>query len=139
VSPRSCPAYEELDHTADVALRIRGANLADLVRNAALGMSALLCADPARKPDMRQQVEVRSDDGAALVVDWLNELLYLTELHQRIWRVSTLVEASETSVRAEVTGFACRRAGHAIKAATYHDLHLRRDEQDLTITIIFDV
>jgi SHS2 domain-containing protein len=139
VSSRPTLPYEELDHTADLALRIRGATLGDLLGNAALGLSALLCAGPAQEPDVRLEVHVESDDGAALVVDWLNELLYLDQVHERIWHIGEIVKLDETSVRAVIHGRACPERAHTIKAATYHGIELRRDDKGLAITITLDV
>jgi SHS2 domain-containing protein len=52
-------AFEEIEHTADWALRIRGRDLRELLINAARGMSRLLLADASALPtDVKRHIEL---------------------------------------------------------------------------------
>ena len=76
--------FEEIDHTADVGLRVWAPGLEGLFRQAALGLAALL-TDPAElgaRDGMR--LEVRGIDLEELLVGWLNELLYRFETERMI-------------------------------------------------------
>jgi SHS2 domain-containing protein len=68
-------AFEEIEHTADRALRIYGSNLGELLLNAARGMNSLM--DTGHTPGSAQQektVVLDTLDAESLLVEWLNEL-----------------------------------------------------------------
>ena len=74
------PPWEEVEHTADVALRVRGATLAELFANAARGMLALaLGGDPVPAGQDRTEILLSAPDPETLLVDWLTELVYRIE------------------------------------------------------------
>src|SRR6516164_5895062 len=69
--------YETFDHTADLGLRIRSADLNALFAEAGQALFATLVEDldtvaPVRKVD----IAVAGDDREFLLFDWLKELLY---------------------------------------------------------------
>jgi SHS2 domain-containing protein len=69
--------FEEIEHTADWALRVRGQDLAGLFMNTARGMSRLLVQEPARSPrEVEKHFELEADDAESWLVTWLNELAY---------------------------------------------------------------
>ena len=84
---RGTPPFEEIEHTADWAMRVRGATLADLFVHAAQAMYSLVAPpdgelrDPTSLPvTERRRVDVDGVSIEGLLVKWLNELLYLTEM-----------------------------------------------------------
>jgi SHS2 domain-containing protein len=135
------PPYEELDHTADLALRARGRDLPELYRHAAQGLFALLrCAAPGPEAvAVTHQVVVDSPDAEALLVDWLNELLYRSEREQGYYDAFTFLAWEPTRLLARVTGHAPCPAGRAIKAATFSNLHLTRGAAGYEVVVTFDV
>ena len=76
--------FEQMDHTADVALKIFGVTQSDFLKNAVAGLSSLL-TDPnsVRMSDTRQIV-IKADNLEDLLVDLLNELLFLFDTEQFI-------------------------------------------------------
>src|SRR5690349_3114593 len=73
------PAWEEVDHTADWSLRVRGADLRSLFENAALGMVSLLGDAKPTDITFHRVIEVSAMDSESLLVEWLTELLYVLE------------------------------------------------------------
>lgn len=132
--------FEEIEHTADWALRIHGRDLRGLLINAARGMNTLLVDQLEAVPLDREAVfELDGLDPESLLVTWLSELAYWAEQEQIIFREFELPEVSPTRLRAVVRG------GHApdlkkhIKAVTYHNLVIIESEDGLTATVVFDV
>jgi SHS2 domain-containing protein len=132
--------FEEIEHTADWALRVRGRGLAELLTNAARGMVSLIVADPAALPsDVAQELELEAIDAESLLVDWLSELAYWAEAEMLIFHRFELQDVSPTSLRATIRG------GHApdlkkhIKAVTYHNLEIVETVEGLEATVVFDV
>jgi len=78
--------YEELEHTADWALRVRGRDLPALFENAALGMMELSGVQTGDEPGEVRQIELQAVDTESLLVDWLQELLVALELEQLAFR-----------------------------------------------------
>ena len=97
--------FEEVEHTADWALRVRGADLRELLAHAARGMSSLLVSDLETVPaDVQRQVELDALDAETLLVEWLGELAYWAESELLVFREYDLTEVSPTRLRATVRG-----------------------------------
>lgn len=99
----------------------------------------LLGGAPALAPGPVREVVVASSDRDALLVDWLNELLYLAETGRWVPRTFEAVQASEREVRARVRGVQIAETPALIKAATHHGLRIERRNGDLQADVIFDV
>jgi SHS2 domain-containing protein len=134
------PDFEEIEHTADWALRARGADLRELLSHAARGMSSLLVPDLAAVPaDVRRQVELDALDAESLLVEWLGELAYWAESELLVFREYDLAEVSSTHLRASLRGGRVPGLQKHIKAVTYHNLKIVATEGGLETTIVFDV
>lgn len=133
------PVYEELDHTADWALRVRGRNLADLLRNAAQGMLQLSGVVPAEGPRSRRELQLQSLDRESLLVDFLQELLLGLEMRQVTCSEIEIHSATDTGLRATLSEVPLRGLSKPIKAVTYHDLDIEESPEGLVATLVFDV
>lgn len=134
------PAWEEIDHTADWALHVRGEDLRTLFENAARGMISLIGgeADPVQPP-VDRSIELQAFDWEVLLVKWLAELLYLIEDEGIVFTSVDVQRVKDFSLRAEVSGIPGGRFSKYIKAVTYHNLVIRRTANGYETTIVFDV
>jgi protein archease len=133
--------FELLEHTADVGVRARGATLEEAFEQAALGLAEVLGA---RRPGSGEAVavEVTAGDTGGLLVDWLNEVLWLHETRghaaiaevrvERVGdgRASGSVTFSSTDPPAD---------GTFVKAVTYHRLRVDRDAGGWLAEVYLDV
>lgn len=132
--------FEIVDHTADWAIRVYGADLPELFINAARGMTSLMVLEPESIPlDQERMVELDAFDAETLLVDWLSELAYFAEDELLVFRSFTLGEMSETHLRARINGGRVENLLKHIKAVTYHELAIRHTIAGLETTIVFDV
>lgn len=133
--------WEEIDHTADWALRVWGKDLPDLLENAALGMASLLGGQSDRSAPLTQTWEfsLSAPDAETLLVDWLTELIFLMEEEGVRFEHFNVQRIDRLSVHAQVTGTPGSVFDKHIKAATYHDLRMRQTENGLETVIVFDV
>jgi len=132
--------YEEIEHTADLAIKAYGRDIKELFANAAYGMFSAMGIDlEAIKPTLRREVRLEAPDREALLVDWLNELLYLHETEGEIYADFDIHALSETELRANIMGTKGNGAKIVIKAATFHNLEIARMEDGYAVTITFDV
>jgi len=132
--------FEEIEHTADLALRIRGRNLNDLLFNAARGMSTLLVANLTEIPLTHyEQIEIDAYDAESLLVNWLSELAYRAETEGIVFAGFELKNVTPTGLHATVRGGQVPDLKKHIKAVTYHNLEIIETPDGLEATVVFDV
>ena len=115
-------SHEVLEHVGELELRLRAPDFAGLLREAGVALAAELLRGQAGGPvEGEIRLELEPGDRAALLVDWLNELVYRAD-------AEGLVLTSFDFDRADERGVSCRargvRAAMAVpvKAATFHGL-----------------
>ncbi len=147
----SRPRYEPLEHTSEAGIIARGATLAEAFANAAEGMYALIMElDGIEERETREIIiEGESDEGErdnreALLVDWLLELVFLTENESLVFRRFAVDELSETRLRGRAWGEpfdADRHRTHntMVKAVTQHMLEIARENGGFRLQVLFDI
>lgn len=131
--------FQEIEHTADRAFKIRAQSLPELF---VLAARAICTAQrqPAETQEMiTRQVELSGPDRETLLVNWLNELLYLQEVHNESYSGFQVAAVSDTHLRASVVGDSDASARRTIKAVTFHGLRIQRLQDGWEATIIVDV
>ena len=133
---------EFVGHTAEVALRLTADTPGDLCAEACRALGALLREEAgfvAAHRDSVRTVAVDAVDADALLVDLLNELIYLAETER--WAPSEVedVEWTPTRVVLRLAGLRLRGAPSRIKSATHHGLALHRAGGGWEAEVIFDV
>ncbi len=133
-------AFEEIEHTADRALKIYGQNLAELLRNAARGLNSIMGVDEdLNVTPVTKSIELDAMDAASLLVEWLSELAFWAETEMLVFSKFDLQKVSSTHVTALIYGGRVARMEKHIKAVTYHNLEIVNTETGLTATVVFDV
>ncbi|HZQ10324.1 MAG TPA: archease [Anaerolineae bacterium] len=130
--------YEEIDHTADWAFRAFGRNLKDLYENAAYAIFELEGATDA-PITVTRQVRVQGIDYEGLLVNWLNELLFLQETKNETYQQFKITNLTDTELEATIQGAAALPTKKFIKAVTYHDLKIERTPRGWQATVVVDV
>jgi protein archease len=130
---------EEIEHTADRAFRVRGRNLAELLERAAQAMVALDGEPPISKSFIRRVIEVEGSDRETLLVNWLNEILYLEQTHHEFYDHCLLSDVSKNHLRAQLYGRQLDHSVTSLKAVTFHNLEVKESSEGLEATIVVDV
>lgn len=138
MSARTLPPFEELEHTADLRLRVRGGDLKELFIHAAQGMFHLMRCVPGKPGKVTRHIVLESPDVETLLVDWLNELRYLAETGRECYEAYEIHLLEPTRLKAIVYGRTDCSPSKIIKAATFFDLHVACDEAGCQATITFD-
>lgn len=135
--------YEVLEHTADLKIRAFGKDLKELFCNIAEGMFHSISPKTIEpKPELeekREKVSLTSTDREALLVDWLNELLYLYNVNRKIYIDFKISKLTDTELEAEVLGVTPKEEEVLIKAATYHGLKIEKKNSIWQVTVVFDI
>jgi SHS2 domain-containing protein len=135
--------FEVLEHTADIGLRVRGDTLAEVLEAAAEGLATLEGAwFPGRGAE--REVSLEASDLAALLVTWLDELLYLRDAEDLVFGGFTVhiddgpVPSANARVRVEPRGDRVLESA-GVKAATYHGLRFERENGAWVADVYLDV
>jgi SHS2 domain-containing protein len=117
--------FELLEHTADVGIRARGATLEEAFEQATLGLAEVQGSSAG--PGERVEVRVSATDLGGLLVDWLNEVLWLAET-RRAAVADVRVERVGDGTALGWIGFGSGGPeGTFVKAVTYHRLRVEPD------------
>ncbi len=130
--------FTEIEHTADWALKIWAPELSILFAQAAEGMFWLMETGLAPAPRVERVVEVEGMDAESRLVNFLSELLYLSE-NENMGFDRFDITFSGDQVRAVAQGAPLAARKKEIKAVTYHNLAIHRSGDLYTVTIVFDV
>lgn len=133
-------AFEEIEHTADRALRIWGSNLEELLLNAARGINSLMVTKHTPCSEHQEKfVELEAMDAESLLVDWLSELAYWAEREMLVFHEFKIESVSPTHLGVRMYGTRVTQLEKHIKAVTYHNLEIVQTADGLTATVVFDV
>lgn len=137
------PKYRQLPHTADLGWRIWGESLPELFENAAAALVSTLTDRRSLKLSETREISLESVDREALLVDWLNHLLYLFDVDGFLGRQFRVELLTNRRLRARVRGEVFDPTRHpektAVKAATYHQLQIVREGGGWRATVILDL
>lgn len=143
--------FELIPHTADIQIRVYGATMNDLFRNALIGMfqaigpQAAGCTrigDRVQCPTLPEQhdIEVTSIDRTALLIDFLSQAVALSDIHNQAYLDVVIKELTDTHIKATVQGVNVQGFEVVeIKAVTYHDAHIRQIDGIWQVDIVFDI
>ncbi len=133
--------YEILEHKADLRIRAFGGTKEELFLNTLLGMAESQKPEIKEKVKIKRNIKIKSLDLVALLVDFLSEVLYLSQVNKEIYFETKFEKFSDTEIEGKLIGQKVERFGEDIKAATYHGLKICQNLKDKTweATITFDV
>lgn len=133
-------ASELLEHTAEVRLRVRAPSFGELAAEAGRAVARIeLGRVPPRAEGPWRELEVHSTDREALLVDWLNELVFLAEAERWVATEFQVSTATDTALRMRARGVTVEEAPARIKAATFHGLKIVAVPGGLEVEVVFDV
>lgn len=133
------------DHTADVGLRIEGADLDDLFATAAEALFDHIIANRSEiYPCLCESVVLQASSPTEMLVTWLNELIFRLETGHRVYtRFDVQVEDAGFALRAEIQGAPLDPGRHVldheVKAVTRHGARVERAEGGWHAELILDI
>ena len=132
--------FELLEHRADLKIRIFGQDLTKLFINAGLAIAEQQNPTAKNQPSEKwESIEINSPDLNSLLVDWLNEILSCSDLNKKVYNNFQIKELSENYLRAQIAGQKVDQKQIDIKAATYHELKIKKIDNHWQVIVIFDI
>ena len=135
--------YEQIPHTADIAAKIYGKTIPELFENAAYAMFDMMVDLKEVKDEEAVTLKVEAPDNETLLISWLNELLYYSYSHKILFYEFSVVSLEDNKLTAMAVGKSVgkeiKQINKEIKAATYHDLEIKKISKGYEVTVVFDV
>jgi SHS2 domain-containing protein len=130
--------FQEIEHTADIALRVWAASIPELLQKAAKGMFTV-CGVQVNKQSRHQRTfQITFSDYESLLVHFLSELLYYLERDNLAFE-RFRISINEAQVKVTAYGYPVLSIQKMIKAVTYHQLQVQTTERGYEAVIVFDV
>ena len=134
--------FEILEHTADIGIIAYGRNISEAFAGAAKGMFSLITEPGEIVGVENRDIELTAADQEYLLVAWLNELIYLFDTENMLFKRFDIARLSETQLKATAYGEKVNNSRHnikmGIKAATYHTLKIEKND-GIRVQVLFDV
>jgi SHS2 domain-containing protein len=138
--------FEIIDHTADIGIVAYGKTKREVFINAAKGMFEIIAGENRDlKENFYAKIKLEAKSLEDLLIAWLNELLYISEVKLVILNKFIIKELSDGQIKAEVGGTKINhlsvRIKREVKAVTYHRLEIKKDEGSglWRAQVIFDI
>jgi SHS2 domain-containing protein len=133
-------SHEIIDHASEVRLRIRAASMSELLAEAGRALAEIQLRQSGGAPAPKwRDIEVSASDRAALLAEWLNELIFLGETEAWVPVQFEIARATDTSARVRASGMSLDRVPGLVKAATLHGLRVDEIPGGLEGEVILDV
>ena len=133
--------FEILNHTADVGIIAYGADINEAFANAAKGLFSLITELDDVEEMTHRDIELTAPDQESLLVAWLNELIYLFDVENIVFKRFDITRLDSTHLRARSYGHRVESGYElktGVKAATYHMLKI--DQSDGSrVQVLFDI
>lgn len=135
--------FKELEHTADVRMKITASTLPELFAESGFALAETLYGTYSR--DTAQcsfQIAAEGKDAEETIVNFLSELLFLTETEYLV-PTSFSLTAESLAVFGTVGGVVFDKTKHAggigVKGISYSGISYTRRDADYELIIIFDI
>jgi SHS2 domain-containing protein len=136
-------AFEIIDHVADVGIVAYGTDVEELFSNAALALFSLITEPESIEEKLHLDLAVSSEGRDRLLVEWLNELIYLFDAERILFNRFDIKRLTHNELKATCYGEGFDPMKHKIKigvkAATYHMLKLDKNGDGCKAQIILDI
>lgn len=141
--------YTLIEHTADLAFMAYGKDLGELFENAAYALFDVFTDLSRVEVQVEKPVNIRVKTGDAetdtvqLLVKWLNELLYLNEVEDLLFKRFKVEGVGAGELRALAYGEKYSPDRHVIltplKAVTYHRIEVAKEADRWHARVIVDL
>lgn len=133
--------YKILEHTADLKIQARGKDMAELFSCILKGMFESCRPVVKNESIINRRIKLSSSDLESLLVDFLSEALYLSDVNNEIYFNADLAikqKNKKKQLKGEIKGKKIERLGLEIKAVTWHDLEVKKVNNQWQATVLFD-
>lgn len=124
-----------LDHTADLCIEVTADSFAGLLGEALRAMTRWMA--PVRESrKVLRQFRVEASDRAALLVDFLNDALTISQIYREAYDAVSIDSIGESFVEGAFLGCTISGAENEIKAVTYHGVSVEEQADGKWVALL---
>jgi SHS2 domain-containing protein len=135
--------WQNFEVEADVGVHAWGRSRAEAFARAAEGVLALVVEPAGVEPRETREARAQGDSPEALLVNWLNECLYVHEIEGFAVARVEVDTCRDGLVHGELHGEPLDGARHVlgtiVKAATHHRAEVRETSDRVDVRVVVDV
>lgn len=133
--------YSFLEHTSDIRMQVRGKSLEELFHDSLLGMVKIMNPALSHKAGtIKREIKIEAPDETSLLVDFLSEALAWMQSEREAYANVQFESITDHSLKAELEGYKTESLEEDIKAVTYHEANVQKNESgEWNTVIIFDI
>ena len=136
-------SFRFISHTADKGIRVTADTLSGIFEGAMKGMAAIQkeqAVNRSPRDNRSFSISVSAPDRTALLVDFLSEILTLSDIHHIVFTRIKFDDLSDQHIDATVFGSRVEDFDEDIKAVTHYLADIvKKGENKLETTIVFDI
>jgi SHS2 domain-containing protein len=129
--------YRFVEHGGEVEVELEASTEAGIFEAALRALAELIAAD-GEGESVVHEIELKADERALMLVDWVNELVFLAEVEQFVPGSVRSLEVAEGHLRASVAGHRGNPL-HLVKAVTLSRLAFAREGGRWSGRVVLDV
>lgn len=140
------PKFKYFDTTADIGIEVITRDLTEAFKNSALATLNLITDIEKIQPKITKSINIESEDEYGLLYDWITELLiYLDSENFMASQYNINITASEESyiLHGEILGDTYNTNIYnyktEVKAITYHEMNIEKQDEQIMIKFIVDL
>lgn len=137
--------YKIQDHTADLRIEFYGNTKEELVKNSAKSLSRLVFEIAQKNINTcyckKLKINVAEDNFSEAYIDFLREILFMINTKEIYFVDIKFLEFNDKNIKADC--FYVKQTGTSlkkeIKAVTYNDFNIAKDEKRWSASVTFDI
>ncbi len=127
------------EHTSELEIGVEASSFSELLAEAGRALAEVMSGRPARGLGKFERVLVEAPDREALLVAWLDELVFLAERDKKVFGDIVVERAGDRACVAQVRGEPVSDLKTQVKAATFHGLQITDGPHGLSARVILDI
>jgi SHS2 domain-containing protein len=136
--------YRFIDHTADIAIKFFGKTIEELFINSALSLSEIIFNrkhDKAIEKSEKIFLRFSAEELTVLYIDFLREILYQINQNFRYFYKFEIRKLSTNELRVECyySSLNIDDIALEIKAVTYHNVEIKKEKDEYSALVTFDI
>lgn len=134
-------SYQILSHTADLKMKVAGKSLDHLFYEAMRAMMDYMKPsegfDPAKT---KRRVSITAAEPTILLIDFLSEILTSAQTNKEIYTKLVFIKFGDSALVAELEGQKVTGFKKDIKAATFHEAEIKKNEKgEWETLLVYDI
>ena len=135
-------SYKFLPHTADVKFQAQGKTLAEAFENCAYALTDTITDHKKIKPTTEKTIDIESENQESLLYDFLEQFLILLDSEGFLLNKIKSLKITENKLQATIVGDTHQENYEIdthIKAVTYQEMFIKKQDNHYLIQVILDI